>query len=81
MKAPDKIYIPIVEEEDKRLLCTIWWEHDRASDDKFVKETVPYIRKDALLEFMNKKLQESADRLDYRTNKACTEILDRLNEM
>ena len=38
-----------------------------------------YIRKDALLEFINEKLQESVDRLDFRTNKAYAEVLDKLN--
>ena len=40
-----------------------------------------YIRKDALLEFVNKQLQESADRLDFHANKAYAEVLDKLNEM
>lgn len=47
---PDKIYLPIVEEEGKKLLCTIWWDHDTSKGDKYVKETIPYIRKDAILE-------------------------------
>ena len=40
-----------------------------------------YIRKDALVEFLNEKLQESADRLDFRTNKAYAEVLDKLNSL
>ena len=48
--APDKIYLPIIEEEGKRLLCTIWWENDAKST--YVKETIPYIRKDAILEWI-----------------------------
>lgn len=40
-----------------------------------------YIRKDALLEFVNKKLQESADRLDFHANRAYAEVFNKLNEM
>ena len=65
MKAPDKIVMP---EATSQLRFTM-------------TESVEYIRKDALLEWINKKLQESADRLDYRTNKAYAEIRDKLNEM
>ena len=68
MKAPDKIYMP------NELLSEEWCRHIEGQDTE-------YIRKDALLELINKKLQESADRLDYRMNKAYAEILDKLNEM
>lgn len=40
-----------------------------------------YIRKDYLLEFVNKKLQESADRLDFHANRAYAEVFDKLNEI
>lgn len=52
MNAPDKIYIPIIEEGGKQLLCTIWWETDTIPTNVYVKETIPYIRKDALLEWV-----------------------------
>lgn len=53
MSAPDKIYLPVVEEEGKRLLCTIWWPEDnRLSNEKFVVDAIPYIRKDALLDWV-----------------------------
>ena len=64
MKAPDKIYI-----NGFSAFATVP-----------VKEGIEYIRKEALMELINKKLQESADRLDYRTNKAYAEIRDILNE-
>ena len=38
-----------------------------------------YIRKDALLEWVNKKLQESAERLDFHANQAYGELTDKLN--
>ena len=37
--------------------------------------------KDALLEWANKKLQESADRLDFHANQAYTEVIDKLNSL
>ena len=51
MKAPDKLYIPIIEEDGKKLLCTNWWETDTSSRNAYVNETIPYIRKDALIEW------------------------------
>ena len=55
MKAPDKIYIPIIEEDGKKLLCTNWWETDSRS--AYVNETIPYIRKEDLLEWAEKELE------------------------
>ena len=69
---PDKIYLPIIEEDGKRLLCTNWWENDARST--YVKETIPYIRKDALLEWA-KNNRDSAGKLSY------TEFLDKINSM
>ena len=37
--------------------------------------------KDALLEWANKKLQESADRLDFHANRAYAEVIDKLNSL
>ena len=45
------------------------------------EEEVTYIRKDALLEWANKKLQESADRLDFHANQAYAEMIDKLNSL
>lgn len=55
MKAPDKIYIPIIEEDGKKLLCTNWWETDTSSRNAYVNETIPYIRKDALIELIKEE--------------------------
>ena len=67
---PDKIYILPEQFETP-------WHPAFEENDKH--DAITYIRKDALLEFINEKLQESADRLDFRTNKAYAEVLDKLN--
>ena len=77
MKAPDKIYIPIIEEDGKRLLCTNWWETDTSSRNAYVNETIPYIHKDALLEWLEKKVG-----ISYGVaTEAFVEVIDKLNEM
>lgn len=73
MKAPDKIYIQTNAGE----AFSSKWTTIPFRDF----ENTEYIRKEALLEFVNKKLQESADRLDFHANKAYAEVLDKLNEM
>ena len=72
MKAPDKIYLPIIEEDGKRLLCTNWWEND--ARNAYVKETIPYIRKDALLEWL-KGYNHPVTRIIVQ------EIIDKINSM
>lgn len=77
MKAdiPDSI---IISRDEDGVLHHSYW----TTDQQLVPfEATEFIRKDALLELINKKLQESADRLDYGTNKAYAEILDKLNKM
>ena len=69
MEAPDKIYT------DNRGV------YAKLPIFSQIDANVEYIRKDALLEFVNKKLQESADRLDFHANQAYAEVLDKLNEM
>ena len=49
---PDKIYLPIIEENGERLLCTIWCKDDVSKRNANIKETIPYIRKDAILEWL-----------------------------
>ena len=73
MKVPDKIYVSRNFSEDNSP-HGLWYLNKSEHDIN-----VEYIRKDALLEFINEKLQESADRLDFRTNKAYAEVLDKLN--
>lgn len=72
--APDKIYLWLNPLEKNEPFSA--WHYVPLAEN-----SIEYIRKDALLELINKKLQESADRLDHRTYKAYAEILDILNEM
>ena len=73
MKAPDKIYI----QTNKGEAFSSKWTTIPFRDF----ENTEYIRKDTLMEFVNKKLQESADRLDFHANQAYAELIDKLNEM
>lgn len=75
---PDKIYIPIIEEDGKKLLCTNWWEVDTSPQNAYVNETIPYIRKDALLEWAKEKQYES---LTIVADNFWQEVIDKLNEM
>lgn len=76
---PDKIYIPIIEEDGKKLLCTNWWETDTSSRNAYVNETIPYIRKDALIEWA-KEHQEGERQGSYTWS--CYQIfIDKLNSM
>lgn len=78
-KVPDKIYLYKCKKQGIRTdgICTEWSEKPVI----LTEENIAYIRKEALLEFVNKQLQESADRLDFHANKAYAEVLDKLNEM
>ena len=51
MKVPDKIYLPVIEVDGEMLICTNWGEKD-ISNDAYIKETIPYIRKDTILEWL-----------------------------
>jgi hypothetical protein len=42
---------------------------------------VEYIRKDALIEWTNKMLQDTAERFDFRSNQAFAELYSKLNSM
>lgn len=75
MEAPDKIYIPIIEEDGKRLLCTNWWETDTSSRNAYVNETIPYIRKEAILEWA----KEWHERYPY--SHEFEMIIDKLNSL
>jgi hypothetical protein len=84
MKAPDKIYVCI----PQRLNLSTFKEDSKyvgmAYNDKGnlrSSQIEEYIRKDALLKWANKKLQESADRLDFHANQAYTEVIDKLNSL
>ena len=53
MKAPDKIYVPIVNLgiEEGEHPAPLWWNKDKKSEHPDVVGTIAYIRKDALLEW------------------------------
>lgn len=53
MKAPDKIYVPMVNLgiEDGEHPAPLWWNKDKKSEHPDVAGTIEYIRKDALLEW------------------------------
>lgn len=80
MKTPDKIYIPIIEEDGKNLLCTIWWEKDTSSHNAYVNETIPYIRKDALMEWIQEARAVPHENAIAR-DLAFQEIVNKLNSM
>lgn len=69
MEAPDKIYIQ-PNAHDR-------WFEGNMPNDNFVE----YIRKDALIEWTNKMLQDTADRLDFHGNQAFMELYSKLNSM
>lgn len=69
MKAPDKCYIT---REKNGVVYSLSFNDNGGLE---------YIRKDALLKWANKKLQESADRLDFHANQAYAEVIDKLNSL
>lgn len=71
MKAPNKVFLDIIEDDDIHMIAPSFEDNGG----------VEFIRKEALVEFVNKKLQESADRLDFRTNRAYAKVLEHINEM
>ena len=72
---PDKIYLREFPDGISR-----FWGIKR-KDDVVATIQHEYIRKDALMEWLNKKLQESADRLDFHANQAYAEVIDKLNSL
>ena len=78
MEAPDKIYLHRTTGNPRNNGKVHSYKPAKIRDDDKIIE---YIRKEALLEFINEKLQESADRLDFRTNRAYAELLDKINSL
>lgn len=89
MKAPDKIYLPVVEEDGKMLLCINWWkDNDISNRNEYVKGAIPYIRKDALLEWLEQNRNQSQmwfDRYHEKENLSAEqvweEVIDKINSM
>ena len=73
---PNKIYFPA-----DGLPSYIDWDGSPIRTKQVDDSDVCYVRKDALLEWANKKLQESADRLDFHANQAYAEVIDKLNSL
>lgn len=79
MEAPEKIFIPVVDEEGKRLLSTIWWPEDnRTQNEKFVIDVIPYIRKDALLEWASRLKEKWEEPPMSRHSPGCVYMLEQL---
>lgn len=88
MKAPDKIYLPIIEEEGRKLLCTNWWEEDRSPRNAYVNETIEYINKDALMEWANREDVKILKKIPSNGNVwsngylcGMKDLIDKLNSM
>lgn len=69
MKAPNKIYT------DNR---GVYAELPIFSQ---IDANIEYIRKDALLEWLNQMLEVSAQSLEFQRNYAYGKVIDKLNEM
>ena len=70
-KAPDKIFLP-------RFVYEKWLYQTSDTDDE---TEVEYIRKEALLEWLNQMLKFSAQSLEFQRNYAYGKVIDKLNEM
>lgn len=77
MKAPDKIYMtPSYGEPDNVLLASFSKSHLDCHRD------IEYIRKDALLEWLNGKVYEhNEDRFDDGFNAALGQVIDKINSL
>lgn len=70
MKAPDKIYVCATHP------APFWFS------DKQIPNMIEYIRKDALLEWLESKVYEhNEDRFDDGFNAALGQVIDKINEM
>jgi len=73
MKAPDKIYI----QTNKGEAFSSKWTTIPFRDF----ENTEYIRKEALLEWLNRMLEISAQSFEFQRNYAYGKVIDRINEM
>ena len=72
MKAPDKLYV-------SQLIYETWQYQTPDPDDE---TQVEYIRKNALLEWLESKVYEhNEDRFDDGFNNALGQVIDKLNSM
>lgn len=68
MKAPDKIYLPIVNlgVEDGECTAPVWWNKDKTAEHSDVVKAIEYIRKDFLLEWLDKMKEDLIKDSDFR---------------
>jgi len=83
MKAPDKIYVPIVNlgVEDGKCLSPIWWKRDKTNEHPEVVGTAEFIRKDALVEFAKENFETCKTVGTRAMQKAFEELIDRIHSL
>lgn len=67
MKAPDKIYVPIIDmgvEEGGEQMFAIWWNRDKSAEHSEHKGVAEFVSKDAIL----KRLKTQQDKCVFRSN-------------
>jgi len=69
---PDKIYIP--QNINRSDVTSLSFPDDKGRG-------IEYIRKEALLEWLNRMLEISAQSLEFQRNYAYGKVIDKLNEM
>ena len=77
---PDKIYIPIIEDDKGGHPCTDWEDFPYP----YAQNNIEYIRKDALLEWAKERLVKSYDGstdFDYGMAYAYTCLIEKLEEL
>lgn len=82
MEAPDKIFVPVVYlgPEDGDCPSPIWWEKYKSHEHEEVIGSITYIRKDAMLEWLESGVYEhNEDRFDDGFNTALGQVIDKLN--
>ncbi len=74
---PDKVYIvPMKTSENQDAFVGLAYE-----SDKLLIDRTEYIRKEALLEWLNQMLEISAQSLEFQRNYTYRKVIDKLNEM
>lgn len=85
MKAPDKIYVRQYRDGD----TSVFWDDEPYEDEIAGIEVVEYIRKDKLLKWANKQLEQYVKRqyakhqdpVCWGQRNAFQQVIDKLNEM
>ena len=77
MQAPDKIYV--LYDEDANFLSHTFT--NVPCEYGGTKRDIAYIRKDAILEWLNKQLVASTESLRFERNKAFADVIDKINSL